>query len=399
MAEVERRWGRIDAWVNNAMVTIYAPSDRIQPDELRRVTNVSYHGAVWGTQAALKRMRARGNGTIIQVGSALAYRSIPLQSAYCAAKHALLGFTESLRTELLHEKSGIHLTLVHLPAVNTPQFNWALNRMPKRPQPVPPVFQPEMIADVIVRASHRRRREWFVAFPTFKAVWADKLLPQVADWYLARTGFDSQQGPEAEDTQRPCNLWDPMPAEYYTSRGRFSDIAEEQKAVNLAANPRCALTTGTDRFRTGLDIVVEGAAVRVTDRRQLERLAAKWLAKIDWRFDAVEGGFRDPGRPDDGGVPDPTQPQAHVFGVAPTVEMAEEVALTGTRQMFYARLPDVKGTAGGVAFPLDEVVEVSPAYRWTLNHTVRSEHPLELFELHSTTVDGLAADQLVSEVA
>lgn len=229
----ERRFGPIDVWVNNAMVTVVSPVTAMTTAEFRRVTDVTYLGAVFGTLAALRSMQPHNRGVIIQVGSALAYRSIPLQSAYCAAKHALLGFTESLRTELLHEKSGIHLTLVHLPAVNTPQFNWALNRMPKRPQPVPPVFQPEMIADVIVRASHRRRREWFVAFPTFKAVWADKLAPQVADWYLARTGFDSQQDTEAEDPQRPCNLWEPMPAEYYTSRGRFSDIASAGSAWQM----------------------------------------------------------------------------------------------------------------------------------------------------------------------
>ena len=226
----QSRFGPVDVWVNNAMVTGVSPESAMSPAEFRRVTDVTYLGAVYGTLAALKSMRPRNRGVIIQVGSAQAYRSIPLQSAYCAAKHALLGFSESLRTELLHEKSGIHLTLVHLPAVNTPQFNWALNRMPRRPQPVPPVFEPEMVAEVIVRASHHRRREWFVAFPTFKAVWADKLVPQVADWYLARTGFDSQQSAEAEDDQRPSNLWDAMPADYYTSHGRFSDIASTGSA-------------------------------------------------------------------------------------------------------------------------------------------------------------------------
>ncbi len=232
------RFGPVDVWVNNAMATVVSPVVEMTPAEFRRVTDVTYLGAVYGTLAALKSMRPRNRGVVIQVGSALAYRAIPLQSAYCAAKHALLGFTESLRTELLHEKSGIHLSLVHLPAVNTPQFNWALNRMPKRPQPVPPVFEPEMVARVIVRASHHRRREWFVAFPTFMAVWGDKLFPLVADRYLARTGFDSQQSSESEDPERPFNLWDPMPPEYYTSHGRFGDISRSGSAWQMFSQYR-----------------------------------------------------------------------------------------------------------------------------------------------------------------
>lgn len=228
--EAEQRFGPIDVWVNNAMATVVSTVADMSAAEYRRVTDVTYLGAVYGTLAALKSMRARNRGVIIQVGSALAYRSIPLQSAYCAAKHALLGFSESLRTELLHENSAIHLTMVHLPAINTPQFNWALNRLPRRPQPVPPVFEPELAARVIVRASHHRRREWFVAFPTFKAVWADKLVPHIADWYLARNGFDSQQSKEREDPQRPSNLWDAMPDHFYASHGRFSGIASKRSA-------------------------------------------------------------------------------------------------------------------------------------------------------------------------
>jgi hypothetical protein len=181
---------------------------------------------------------------IIQVGSALAYRSIPLQSAYCAAKHALMGFTEALRTELMHEHSQVHITLVHMPAINTPQFDWVRTRMPRRAQPVPPVFQPEVAARAIVRASHERRREWLVAFPTVKAVWADKLVPAVADWYLSRTGFESQQGAEAEDPKRPDNLWEPMPPEYYRPHGRFDGIAKAHSAWQAFTAHRWVLVGG-----------------------------------------------------------------------------------------------------------------------------------------------------------
>ena len=236
--QAEQRFGPIDVWVNNAMATVVSPVADMTAAEFRRVTDVTYLGAVHGTLAALRSMRPRNRGVIIQVGSALAYRSIPLQSAYCAGKHALLGFSESLRTELLHEHSDIHVTLVHLPAINTPQFDWALNRMPHRPQPVPPVFQPELAARAIVRASHHRRREWLVAFPTFMAVWADKLLPVIADRYLARTGFDSQQSEEGEDPQRPSNLWEPMPARFYSSHGRFSGIARPGSAWQLFSQYR-----------------------------------------------------------------------------------------------------------------------------------------------------------------
>lgn len=227
-AEAQKRHGPVDVWVNNAMVTVVSPVAQMTAAEFRRVTDVTYLGAVHGTLAALESMRKRGQGVIIQVGSALAYRSIPLQSAYCAAKHALLGFTESLRTELLHEKSRIHVCMVQLPALNTPQFNWARNRLPKRLQPVPPVFAPEVAARAIVRASHQLRREWFVGFPTVKAVWADKLFPGIADRYLARNGIDSQQDVQPDSADRPDNLWDAMPAQYYSSHGRFGDVSKPQ---------------------------------------------------------------------------------------------------------------------------------------------------------------------------
>jgi len=177
-ATVEERWGRIDVWINNAMASVFSPVAQMTPEEFRRVTEVTYLGAVHGTLSALARMRPRNEGTIVQVSSGLAYRSIPLQSAYCAAKHALKGFTESLLSELHHERSAIRVTMVHLPAVNTPQFDWVRNHMPGRPRPLPPVFQPEPIAAAIVRAADRGGREVFVGTPPIKAVWAEMFMPE-----------------------------------------------------------------------------------------------------------------------------------------------------------------------------------------------------------------------------
>jgi NAD(P)-dependent dehydrogenase (short-subunit alcohol dehydrogenase family) len=221
-ADVERELGPIEVWVNNAMVSVFSPVMEMTDDEFRRVTEVTYLGTVYGTRAALRRMRPRNRGTIVQVGSALAYRAIPLQSAYCAAKHAVAGFTESLRTELLHEQSAVHLTIVHLPALNTPQFDWTLSRMPRRSQPVPPIFQPELAAEAIVWAAHHRRRELHVTWPTVKAIWGDKLIPGYLDRYLARTGYDAQQTAEPAVPDRPDNLWSPVPGDH-GAHGRFDD--------------------------------------------------------------------------------------------------------------------------------------------------------------------------------
>lgn len=207
---VERELGPIDVWVNDAMVSVFAPVWEISAEEYRRVTEVTYLGYVHGTLAALKRMRARDRGVIVQVSSALAYRSIPLQSAYCAAKHAIKGFTESLRTELLHEKSGVRVTLVNLPAVNTPQFNWVRSRLPRHPQPVPPIYQPEVPARAIVFAAEHPRKRIDVGFPTLKAIFGEKLAPRFADRYLARTGFQSQQTDELPNPPRLDNLWSPV---------------------------------------------------------------------------------------------------------------------------------------------------------------------------------------------
>lgn len=206
-ARIERELGPIDVWVNNAMTTIFAPFDEVAPEDFERVTHVTYLGTVWGTMAALKRMKARNAGTIVQVGSALAYRSIPLQAAYCGAKSAVRGFTDSLRSELIHEKSKVHITMVHLAAFNTPQFEWGRTTMPRRPQPVPPIYQPEIAADAIVWAAGRRRREVWVGFPTFQAIVGTRLFPGLLDRMMAHRAWSGQMTDEALPAHRPDNLY------------------------------------------------------------------------------------------------------------------------------------------------------------------------------------------------
>jgi len=208
-ARVEQLWGRIDIWVNNAMSTIFGPIGALSGSQIKRATEVTYLGAVYGTLCALKRMRARNRGVIVQVGSALAYRAIPLQAPYCAAKHALRGFTDSLRSELLHDGSNIHLTMVILSAFNTPQFDWALNLVGKRPMPVPPIFQPELAAEAIVWAARHRRREVFVGWPAVKAVTANKLFPGWLDRVLARQGYTGQVTDEPVPPDACANLYQP----------------------------------------------------------------------------------------------------------------------------------------------------------------------------------------------
>jgi NAD(P)-dependent dehydrogenase (short-subunit alcohol dehydrogenase family) len=215
-------FGRIDVWVNNAMASVFSPVMATTPAEYKRVTEVTYLGVVHGTLAALRHMRPRNAGAIVQVGSALAYRGIPLQSAYCAAKHAVEGFCDSLRAELLHDGSRIRVTMVQLPAVNTPQFEWVKSRLPNRAQPVPPIFQPEPIADAIVRAAKSAGREVFLGYPTTIAIVGNKLAPGLGDHYLARTGVASQQTDEPEDPGRPNNLWEPVDADHdFGAHGRF----------------------------------------------------------------------------------------------------------------------------------------------------------------------------------
>ncbi len=224
---IEDQLGPIDVWVNNAMVTIFAPVSEIDPQEFKRVTEVTYLGGVYGTMAALKRMRARDHGTIVQVSSALAYRSIPLQSAYCGAKHALVGFIDSLRSELIHEHSRVHLTSVQMPALNTPQFSWARNKMPNRPQPVPPIFQPEVAASAILWAACHRRRNVPVGGPTYLAEWGQKFIPGTLDHYLAHTAYRGQQTDEPDPAGRPGNLFEPVGGDP-GAQGRFSDRAKEE---------------------------------------------------------------------------------------------------------------------------------------------------------------------------
>ena len=221
---VERELGPIDIWVNNAMVSVLSPALQMTPAEYRRVTDVTYLGYVYGTLAALRRMVPRDRGVVVQIGSALAYRSIPLQSAYCAAKHAVQGFTESLRSELIHDGSRVRLTSLQLPAVNTPQFSWIRTRMPRHPQPVPPIYQPEVIARSAYWAAHHERRDFAVGFPTVKAIVGDKFIPGWLDHYLAAIGYESQQTQEPVQPGRPDNLYAPLPGDY-GARGEFSERA------------------------------------------------------------------------------------------------------------------------------------------------------------------------------
>ena len=231
---VEGEFGPIDIWINNAMVSVLSPVIETTAAEYQRVTEVTYLGYVYGTLSALRRMLPRDRGVIIQVGSALAYRAIPLQSAYCGAKHAIQGFTESLRSELIHDESNVRVTTVQLPAVNTPQFGWIKSRMPHHPRPVPPVYQPEVIADAILWAAYNNRRELSVGFPTVKAIFGDKFIPGLLDHYLALVGYDSQQTGEPIDPNRPSNLYDPIPGDH-GAHGQF-DHGARTSSVQFWAN-------------------------------------------------------------------------------------------------------------------------------------------------------------------
>jgi NADP-dependent 3-hydroxy acid dehydrogenase YdfG len=227
--QAEQAFGPIDVWINNAMVSVLSPALSMTSDEYRRVTEVTYLGYVYGTLAALRRMVPRNRGVVVQIGSALTYRAIPLQSAYCAAKHAVQGFTESLRSELIHDGSRVRLTIVHLPAVNTPQFSWIRTRMPRHPQPVPPIYQPEVIARAVYWAAHHPRREFAVGYPTVQAIIGDKFIPGLLDHYLAHVGYQAQQTDVPVDPARPDNLYEPLPGDY-GARGRFSDRACDYSA-------------------------------------------------------------------------------------------------------------------------------------------------------------------------
>jgi NAD(P)-dependent dehydrogenase (short-subunit alcohol dehydrogenase family) len=230
--QIEQQLGPIDIWVNDAMVSVFSPVKEMTPDDYKRVTDVLYLGFVHGTLAALKRMLPRDKGTIIQIGSALSYRSIPLQSAYCAAKHAINGFTDSLRCELSHDKSNVKVTVIQMPAMNTTQFDWVKNRMPHNTQPVPPIFEPEVAAQVVVAAAYAKspRREYWVGTPTVEAILGQKIIPGILDWYLGRTGYKSQQlQDEPRDPNAPNNLYHYVPGTH-SARGKFADRSARTSA-------------------------------------------------------------------------------------------------------------------------------------------------------------------------
>jgi len=232
--QIEQRLGPIDVWVNVAFTSVFAPFAEITAEEFRRVTEVSYLGYVYGTMAALSRMRPRDRGTIVQVGSALGARSIPLQSAYCGAKHAINGFTSSLRCELMHEHSRVRVTVVQMPAVNTPQFSWVRSKLPNHPQPVPPIYQPEVAArGVVYAADHPGRKQYWVGASTAATILANRMAPALLDRYLARTGYGSQQTSEPADPDRPENLLQPVDGvngHDFGAHGAFDDRSHGRSA-------------------------------------------------------------------------------------------------------------------------------------------------------------------------
>ncbi len=241
-ARTEAELGPIDVWVNNAMVSVLSPIKEMTAEEFRRVTEVTYLGVVYGTLAALKRMLPRDRGVIVQVGSTLAYRAIPLQSAYCAAKHAIQGFHESLRCELLHDESKVAVTMVHLPAINTPQFRWLRNRMPNKSRPPGTIYQPEVAARAIVWASENPRRELNVGFGTTEAIVANSFVPGLIDRYLANKGYGFHQGDEAEEPGRPDNLYEPLPGDA-GAHGPFDDLSTS-RSPHLWSNTHRGVIAG-----------------------------------------------------------------------------------------------------------------------------------------------------------
>ena len=255
---IERELGPIDVWINDAFSSVFAPFTEIDMDEFHRTTQVSYLGFVHGTKAALTRMLPRDRGTIVQVGSALAYRGVPLQTAYCGAKHAIQGFTESLRCELLHDKSNVHVTMVQMPAVNTPQFGWVLSRLPHKAQPVPPIYQPEVAADaVLYAADHPQRREYWVGGSTAGTLIANAVAPGLLDRYLARTGYSSQQTGEDREPDQPANLWQPVDGPGGPDAGAHGDFDDQarSRSVQLWASQHHGLLA-----TVGSGLVAAGAA-------------------------------------------------------------------------------------------------------------------------------------------
>lgn len=266
---IEDELGPIEVWINDAMLTVFAPLSEITPQEFHRVTEVTYLGYVYGTMAALKHMRTRDRGTIVQVGSALAYRGIPLQAAYCGAKHAIRGFTDSLRSELIHENSNIALTMVQLPAVNTPQFDWARTHLDREPRPVPPVVQPEVIARGIFEAVRKGGREYWIGFSTMKVIFGSMLMPGFLDRYLARNAFDAQETDKPVKPSRKDNLATPVHAIHRT-RGSFGDEAASHAPMLSGSDARLAVAgLGLGAVLAGLGLVT---ALGRPSRRSRRRL-------------------------------------------------------------------------------------------------------------------------------
>jgi len=255
---VEQEFGEIDTWINNAMASVFSPVKEMKPEEYKRVTEVTYLGTVYGTLAALKRMLPRNRGTIVQVGSALATRSIPLQSAYCGSKHAILGFTDSLRCELVHDHSKIRLTVVQMPAMNTPQFDWVKSRLPRKAQPVPPIFEPEVGARAVYWAAHHNRREVLVGRSTVAAVTGQKVIPGLLDQYLGRTGYKSQQTDEPENPDRPDNLWQPVAGDH-GAHGRFDKRSQKQSYELWGETHRPLVLAGMGALMAGLYFIRRAA--------------------------------------------------------------------------------------------------------------------------------------------
>lgn len=230
--KTEETFGPIDIWVNDAMTSVFSPLKEMTPEEFHRVTEVTYLGSVYGTMAALKRMLPRDRGTIVQVGSALAYRSIPLQAAYCGAKAAIRGFIDSLRSELIHDHSRVHVTVVDLPGVNTPQFSWVKSRLPQKTQPVPPIYQPEVPAEAIYWAAHHRRREIYVGLSTVKAIEGSKFVAGLLDHYLAKKAYSGQQTGEPREPDRPDNLWKPLDGEDGQDHGAHGAFDQRSRSFS-----------------------------------------------------------------------------------------------------------------------------------------------------------------------
>ena len=263
-ADVEEKLGPIDVWVNVAFSSVFAPFSEITPAEFKRTTEVSYLGYVYGTMAALRSMKPRDHGTIVQVGSALAYRGIPLQSAYCGAKHAIQGFNESLRVELMHDRSNVHTTMVQMPAVNTPQFSWVRSKLPRQAQPVPPIFEPEVAARAVLwAADHPERREYWVGGTTVATLVANAIAPGLLDRYLAKTGFSSQQTSEPRDPDQPANLWKPADGprgEDFGAHGQFDDRATSRSWQLWASQHHGAVAAGLAGAAAAGTAAVRGVA-------------------------------------------------------------------------------------------------------------------------------------------